>query len=172
MFRKVSIRAVKRVYIEYSGDKAELSPKDIFDIAEGIMPGNRDAAIKAFEELGESAGDAIAEAITVVDGIIVVGGGLTGASKYIIPAIVKELNSNIGLMTGERFGRIQMKVFNLDDNTQFDEFIKDRSTKVSIPGTNRMVDYDPVKRTGVITSRQGTNFSTAMGAYLYALNKL
>ena len=167
----VSIRAVKRVYKECSGDKTELTPKDIFDIAEGIMPGNRDAAIKSFEELGESAGDAIAAAITIVDGIIVVGGGLSGASKYIIPAIVNELNSSSGLMTGERFGRLQMKVYNLDDNQQFEEFIKNKSSKVTIPGTNRTVDYDPFKSIGIMTSRQGTNYSTAMGAYLYALNQ-
>ena len=168
----VSIRAVKRVYKELSGDKAELTPKDIFDIAEGTSPGDRDAAIKAFEELGESAGDAISAAITIVDGIIAVGGGLSGAAKYILPAMVKEMNSSIGMMTGESFNRLQMKVFNLDDDTQFEEFIKSRSSKVAIPGTDRTIDYDPMKRIGVMTSKQGTNRSISTGAYMYALNQL
>lgn len=168
----VSIRAVKRVYAEYSGDKTALTPKDIFDIAEGNMSGDRNAAIKSFEELGEIAGDAIAAAITIVDGIIVIGGGLSGASKYIIPALVKELSGTTGMMTGEHFNRLQMKVFNLDDEPQMQEFTQSRNTKINIPGTNRTVDYDPLKRIGVITSKQGTSHSVAMGAYMYALNQL
>lgn len=167
-----SIRAVKRVYAEYSGDKTGLSPKDIFDIAEGNMPGDQNAAIKSFEELGEVAGDAIAAAITIVDGLIVIGGGLSGASKYIVPAMVKELNSTTGMMTGECFNRLQMKVFNLDDNTQFKEFTQSQATKIAIPGTSRTMDYDPLKRIGVITSKQGASYSIAMGAYMYALNQL
>ena len=70
----VSIRAVKRVYQEHSGDTSDLTPKDIFDIAEGCRPGNRQAAITAFEELGEMAGEAIASAVTLIDGLVVIGG--------------------------------------------------------------------------------------------------
>ena len=168
----VSIRAVKRVYREFSGEETGWSPQEIFEIAEGNRPGDRNAAIKSFEELGEMAGDAIAAAITIVDGLIVIGGGLSGASKYIVPALVRELNSATGMMTGERFSRLQMNVFNLDDQAQFDEFIRSRATKVKIPGTNRTTDYDPMKRIGVITSKRGTSHSIAMGAYLYALNRL
>jgi glucokinase len=168
----VSIRAVQRVYQEYSGDKTGLSPRDIFEIAEGNRSGDREAAVKSFEELGEVAGDAVAAAITIVDGIVVIGGGLSGASKYIVPALVNELNGTTGMMTGERFGRLQMKAFNLDDRVRFDEFTGNRVAKITIPGTDRTVDYDPLKRIGVITSRQGTNYSVAMGAYLYALNQL
>ena len=76
----VSIRAVMRVYAERSGDTGAHTPKEIFEIAEGICPGNREAAITAFSELGELAGDALASAITLIDGIIVIGGGLSGLS--------------------------------------------------------------------------------------------
>lgn len=168
----VSIRAVKRVYAEQSGDATDLSPKDIFDIAEGIAPGNRQAAIHAFTELGELAGDAIASAITIVDGIVVVGGGLAGAGKYILPALVNELNETIALGNGERVGRIQMKAFNLDDASQSATFLRGEHVKIPVPGTERMVDYDPLKRIGVLASRQGTSRSVAQGAYVYALNHL
>ena len=96
-----------RVYAERSGDTGAHTPKEIFEIAEGICPGNREAAITAFSELGELAGDALASAITLIDGIIVIGGGLSGASKYILPALLKELNSSTGMMDGSRFGRLQ-----------------------------------------------------------------
>ena len=54
----VSIRAIKRVYKEYSNDATELTPKDIYEIAEGVRPGDLSAARRSFEELGAMAGDA------------------------------------------------------------------------------------------------------------------
>lgn len=168
----VSIRAVKRVYAAHSGDTSALTPKDIFDIAEGLRQGSRDAAIRSFAELGEMAGDAIASAITLIDGIVVIGGGLAGASKYILPSLLAELNSSLGMMDGSLFSRLQMKAFNLEDEDQFTAFAKGEAVKVAIPGTDRLIDYDPFKRFGVMVSKQGTSRSVAMGAYVYALNHL
>lgn len=75
----VSIRAVKRVYGDLSGqNSASLSPKDIYDIAEGIKEGNRHAAITSFNELGMMAGAAVASMLNVVDGLVVIGGGVAG----------------------------------------------------------------------------------------------
>jgi glucokinase len=168
----VSIRAVKRVYRERSGDTREQTPEDVYHIAEGNRPGHREAAIASFAELGEIAGDAIASAITLIDGVIVIGGGLAHASKYIFPALLNELNSPTGMIDGNRFPRLQMKAFNLDDETQFAEFAKGSPTPITIPETSRQVSYDPFKRTGIIKSRQGTSRSIAVGAYAFALNHI
>jgi glucokinase len=168
----ISVRAVKRVYKEYSDDDTELEPADIFSIAEGRRDGNREGAIAAFVELGEMAGDAIASAVTLIDGLVVIGGGLAGASSYILPALLKELNSSLYMMDGNRFGRIQMKAYNLENEDEFQLFARGESVKIPVPGTNRMVTYDPQKRIGVAVSKQGANRSIAMGAYMYALNQL
>ena len=168
----VSIRAVIRVYQERSGDVTPYTPKEIFDIAEGLIPGNKEAAIAAFEELGEMAGDAIASAVTLIDGLVVIGGGLSGASKYIMPALLKEMQSETGMMDGTRFGRLQKKIYNLDEDKSFAEFTLGETVKIAVPGTDLKVSYDPSKRTGVIISKQGANRSIAMGAYVYALNHL
>ncbi len=168
----VSIRAVKRVYAEYSGDVSELTPKEIFDIAEGKRPGNRVAALKAFEELGEMAGDAIASAITLIDGIVVLGGGLSGAADYILPSLLREMNSSLSMMNGCSFGRLQMKTFNLDNPDEFICFAKGEAVEIKIPGYGGKVVYDSFKRIGVAVSKQGANRSIAMGAYVYALNHL
>jgi len=168
----VSIRAIKRVYQELSGDTTQLSPKDIFDIAEGTRFGNQEAACKSFAELGEMAGDALASAVTLIDGIIAVGGGLSGASKYIIPALIEEMNSSLSMFDGRQFSRLQMKVFNLDNETSFNEFIQVKSHEVVVPGSELKIPYDPIKRIGVMTSKQGTCRSIALGAYVYALSKL
>lgn len=168
----VSIRAVQRVYKEHSGDNSALTPKDIFEIAEGLRPGNREAARTSFSELGEMAGDALAQAITLIDGIIVIGGGLSGAAKYILPAMLKELNSPTGMMDGSVFPRLQARAFNLDNEAEFACFARGEAVKVCIPGTDRMIDYDPFKRIGVTISKQGTNRSIALGAYVYALQMI
>ncbi|MDR2119053.1 MAG: ROK family protein [Tannerellaceae bacterium] len=168
----VSIRAVKRVYAELSGDGTARSPKDVFRIAEGILPGNREAAVRSFAELGQMAGDALAAAVTIVDAPIVIGGGLSGAGKYILPALLAEMNSHTGMMDGSRFGRLQMKVFNLDDEAELHRFTSRHTAQAVIPGAGRTVPYDGLKRIGVTICRRDTSRSIAMGAYLYALNHL
>jgi glucokinase len=84
----VSIRAIRRVYAEKAGIAFPTAPepRDIFEIAKGTRPGSREAALEAFRRMGEAAGDALASAITLVDGLVVIGGGLTGAASKAIPA--------------------------------------------------------------------------------------
>lgn len=168
----VSIRAVKYIYKELSGDMDEWEPKDIFAIAEGEKPGNREAAITAFTELGEMAGDTIATAVTLIDGIVVIGGGLSRACKYILPSLLKEMNSSLSMRDGNTFPRLQMRAFNLDNADEFKEFACGNAVEITVPGTHRRVTYDPLKRIGVITSKQGTSRSVSLGAYAYALNHL
>lgn len=168
----VSIRAIKRVYAELSDDQSELTPKDIFEIAQGVRQGNKEAAIRSFQELGEMAGDAIASAITLVDGLVVIGGGLAGASQFILPSLIKELNSTTGMMDGASFGRLQMKAYLLDNEASFVEFARGESSEIKVPLSTQTVNYDPMKRIGVMVSTLGASKAVAMGAYIFALNKL
>lgn len=168
----VSIRSVQRVYAELSGDPSDLTPKEIFDIAEGHISGNKQAAIQAFAELGEVAGDIIATAITLIDGLIVIGGGLSGACKYILPALMKELKAQTGLLNGTRFQRLLVDVYNLDDDAEMNEFVKSSSTLVCVPGTDRKVVYDTTRRIGIALSHNGTSRSISLGAYWFAINEL
>ena len=167
----VSIRAVKRVYAERSGDKRELTPKDICMIADGAAEGDSAAARAAFEEMGEIAGDAIASALTIVDGIVVIGGGLTGASKYFMPRLVAELNSTLGIHE-TLTDRMQMKAYNLEDPVQLADFCQGDPRMITVPGTLKQVPYDPKRRIGVMISRNGASRSIALGAYVYALRHL
>lgn len=168
----VSIRAIKRVYRDLSGDNVELTPKDIFDIAEGEKQGNQQAAVNAFEELGKVAGFTIAESLNIVDGIVVLGGGIAKAHKYILLAMVSEMRGTRRMMNGSVFPRLQMRVYNLTNDTEKNEFLKDESVLVSIPGSDKEVKYNTGKKTGVIISNLGTNKAVALGAYAYALRML
>lgn len=169
----VSIRAVKRVYGELCGNPDHgLEPKDIFEVAEGLREGDAEAARQAFSELGEVAGEAMATGVTLTDGLIVIGGGITAAHKYFMPSLLKALRSRISTMAGDEIDRVQMKVYNLDDEEEFAQFTKGSQRKLKIYGSEIEVNYDPQKRIGVAISRIGANMATAMGAYMFALDQL
>ena len=86
----VAIHALKREYAKNSGDTDHnLEPKDMFDIAEGTREGNREAVLKTFEDYGEIAGDAMATAATLIDGLISSAAELPQPRKYIMPALLK-----------------------------------------------------------------------------------
>ena len=168
----VSIRAVKRVYKELSGDNSELTPKDIYDIAEGEKKGDQQAAIDAFEALGRVAGFTIAESLNIVDGIVVLGGGISKAYKYILPAMINEMHGTRSMISGSIFPRLQMKVYNLMNDTEKNIFLKDESRLIQISGTDKKIKYNTEKKTGVIVSKIGASKAIALGAYNYALNHL
>ncbi|GCB36908.1 ROK family protein [Bacteroides faecalis] len=169
----VSIRAVRRVYQEISGeDASSLTPKDIFDIAEGTKEGNQQAAINSFYELGEMAGHAIIQALNIVDGIVVIGGGIAGAAKYILPSMMKEMQRQIHTFTGASFSCLQMEVFNLTEEEDRKNFLKEKNTIVNIPFSKRQVIYANHKKVGIAVSSLGTNKAVALGAYNFALSQL
>ena len=168
----IAIRAVKRVYRELSGDDRELEPKDIYNIAEGILEGNAEAAKEAFATQGRVAGDAMATAVTLMDGVIVIGGGLAGASKYFMPALLEEMRSKIKTMSGDSLNRVQMNVYNLDNKTEFEQFARGNSTKIKVYGSDKYVTYDPEKRVGITISDIGASNAVSLGAYLYAIDNI
>jgi glucokinase len=169
----VSIRAVKYFYSEFSGQNSDdLSPKDIFDIAKGNKDGNAEAASKAFASVGEIIGDVVAHLITTLDGIVVIGGGLAGASELIFPAMLKEINSDFLLPDGEPMERLVQKVVNLDNEEGMNAIINQKTIDVKVPGSEKTVKYNPEALLGVGVSRIGASKAIALGAYAYALSAL
>jgi glucokinase len=170
----VSIRSVQRFYaeqaqIEYPN---ELEPKDIYEIATGTREGNQEAAKKAYELTGRALGDAVANVLTFTDGIAVIGGGITGARDLYMPAVMEELNSRFDPSDDRSMPRLVQKVFNLDQEEDRDKFFRDYSKTLSIPGTDRSIDYDPVPRLAIATSSRGASESIALGAYAFALQQI
>lgn len=169
----VAVRAVKRVYAEESGViDHNLEPKDICEIADGQREGYVLAAKKAFSELGRVAGNAMAIAASLTDAIIVIGGGITAARRHFMPSLLKEMRSAIHTIDGTPVNRVQSYVFDLDDEDEFRRFACGESRKIRVYGTDRYVDYDPMKRIGVMTSKLGASNAISIGAYAFALNQL
>jgi glucokinase len=169
-----SIRAVRRVYAAQAviASEAAPEPKDIFKIGTGNSPGNQQAAREAFRQLGEAAGDAMAQALTLVDGLAVIGGGVAGAWPLFLPALVAELNSTYSDAGGNRFRRLTAKAFNLEDPVELETFLRGDTREIDVPGTNDKVLYDSLQRIGVGMSRLGTSEAVAIGACAFALQKL
>jgi len=183
----VSAHGVRRVYAREAGVTIEEapSPKEIFEIATGTAAGDRGgsggaaggagdaaAARSAFEELAIVAGDALAGAVTLVDGLVVIGGGLAGAHSLFLPRLVEEMNRPFGRVSGPDLGRMEVRAFNLEDESELAEFVAGDSREITVPRSRRKIIYDPTKRIGVGATRLGTTKAVAIGAYALALSKI
>ncbi|HLX06469.1 MAG TPA: ROK family protein [Thermoanaerobaculia bacterium] len=169
-----SLRAVRRTYAQTAGLPlaAAPEPKTIDAIARGQAPGDAAAAREAFRRLGEVAGDAIANALTLLDGLVVVGGGLAAAAPHFLPALVGQLNGRLKRLGGADVPRLELTAWNLEDEAERRAFLAGNTTTLAVPGSARRVLHDPLKRTGVGLSRLGTSHAVALGAYAFALAAL
>ena len=114
----------------------------------------------------------MAHALTLVDGLGVIGGGISGASPLFLPALVGELNGTYVNHKGKKFRRLASVAFNLEDPAELKTFIKGETRTITVPGSKKKVQYDPLQRIGVGMSRLGTSEAVAIGAYAFALRKL
>ena len=170
----VSIRGVRRVYANYANisfDQAP-EPREIYQIARGEKPGDAMAAMKAFDEMAVVAGNAIADALTLIDGLVVIGGGLSGAWPVFLDRLVEEMNQAFATFNGKTTDRLEIKVYNLEDTNDRKKFIKGNYREIKVPFSDRTIVYDSEQRSGVGITRLGTSRAVALGAYNYALHTL
>lgn len=168
------IRGVRRFYAEKAGIPLDQSPEPrvICAIGLGEQPGDKAAALAAFRQLGEVVGDAMGQALTIVDGLAVVGGGLSGAWPLFSPALMAELNSSYASASGNPVRRLIPEAFNLENAEELRKFLQPTIRTIAVPGSARTANYDGFPRIGVGLSRLGTSAAVAIGAYAFALRKL
>lgn len=170
----VSIRGVKRVYARETGLPMEEVPEpfDIYEIAMGRKMGDKAAALAAWDELAVVLADAIANAVTLTDGLVVIGGGLSGAWPVFMNRLVSLLNEPFVDFNKNKVSRLEVDAYNLQNDTDMIRFTEKTGTMVRVPFSNKEVWYDPVKKIGVGVTRLGTSSAVAIGAYAYALHEL
>jgi len=170
----VSTRALQRVYAQASGQpfSGRITPKDIFEIATGKLPGNKEAAIEAYRQFGEALGSSIANILTLIDGIVVIGGGITGAWQLFAPAMFSEINRPYKRWDGTPAKRLDVMAYNLEDESIFNEFAMGNIRELKVPYSNRIVTYDERARVGIGLSKLGASRAIALGAYAFALQQL
>lgn len=169
-----SIRGVQRIYAEQARIKIGNSPtpKEIYEIAIGKIEGNKEAAIEAYNQMAQVVGDAISNAVNLLDGLVVIGGGLAGASSLFMPFLIDEMKGSFSKPDGSRKKRLIAEIYNLEDDNDLRKFTKNETKEIKVYGTEKMVSYNPSKKIGVGVSKLGTSNAISIGAYAFALHKL
>lgn len=170
----VSIRGLKRVYAEIARMPIEEAPEPdvLASIARNQQKGHSAAARESYRRFGEALGDGIANALTLVDGLVVLGGGISAAHDLFMPAVMQELNAQYQLREGGRAPRTVVRAFNLEDETERRSFLAHKPRDVAVPRSDKHVSYDPMKRTGLMVSKMGTARAVAIGAYDVAVAEM
>ena len=65
-----------------------------------------------------------------------------------------------------------VRAFNLEDPEGRACFVRGEMREIEVPGSQKRLAYDPVKRVGVGLSRLGASRAVAVGAYAFALDAL
>jgi glucokinase len=165
---------MKKEYARLVGipEKESPEPREMEDIALGKIPGNSNAALEVYSLLGETAGDAAASAISLIDGLVVIGGGISKSGPLFMNTFMQELNGTIDHVSDKKLPRLLVKAYNLDKPDELEPFLAGVPRGIEIPRFGGSIDYDPLKRTGVGLSRLGTGKAACIGASVFALTML
>ena len=172
------IRAVRGSYAQSMGITIDdsPSPQEIAALAteatDDEKTASQSAALNAYRELGEVVGDALANASTLIDGLIVIGGGISNAHQVFMKPLIDEMHSSLAAYDGDQVHRIVQKVFNLESPEEQKLFAAGATKTITVPGSDRTISYDPMKRIGIGVSTLGTSRAVSIGAYAFALNKI
>jgi glucokinase len=170
----VSTRAIQRVYAEESGTRfnPDLLPYDIYRIAKGEIRGNKEAALISYKQFGKSLGASICNIVSIIDGLVVLGGGITKGWDLFGLYTMTEINKSYVDHTGSPHNRLSYRLFDLTQNDHILEFARGSKKTIKIPGSGKEIEYDAMPRTGVTLSKLGTSRSIMLGAYDFAISKL
>jgi len=170
----LSIRGIKLLYSGFAKCMPENTPEpvEIYRIAKGKRKGNKEAAINAWEYFGRVLGEAIANSVTLTDSLVVIGGGLSGASDLFLPKAVESLNRKFTKQNGGSVQRLETFAYNLHNPPCLNDFLMNKSKKIKVPFTDELIEYSPIKKIGIGVSILGTSEAVAKGAWEFALQKL
>lgn len=170
----LSIRGIQQLFAEESACTMENTPApfDIFKIGSGIKKGDKESAIRAWSRFGEVLGEVMANAITLVDGLIVIGGGLSGAYPLFLPPAIASMNRQFHKKGGGSFPRLEVTAFNTEEEEQLLAFARSEVVAVKVPFSAEEIPYSPDKKVGVGISRLGTSEAVSIGAYAFAARQL
>ncbi|MFY0624650.1 MAG: ROK family protein [Reichenbachiella sp.] len=170
----ISTRAIQRVYAEESdiAFDSKIFPGDIYNIAKGKDKGNKEAALSAFKQFGTSLGSTICNIVSIIDGLVVIGGGITKGWDLFGSHTLREINKSYRDHTGKMHDRLSYRFFDLTREEYLLEFTKGSEKKMAIPGSGKELVYDTMPRTGITLSQIGASQSIMLGAYDFAVSKL
>jgi glucokinase len=170
----ISISALKRMYAEQIAMDPSNAPEpfEIYRIAKGEAEGVEEAAKEAFLRYGEVLGDAVATMVTLIDGLVVIGGGIAGAYSLFSGAMLDQFNSSFDLLNGKRTSRLIQKMYDLESDWSLKQFLENEGKEIELYSGSKSVPYFEEKKSAVGLSRLGTSQAITLGAYYYAIREL
>lgn len=131
----ISIRGIRRVYAREANIPFEHAPEpfDVYEIAMGRKDGNKMAALTAWDELAIVLSDVVANAVTLIDGLVVIGGGLSGAWPIFMPKLIAQLNEPFVDLNNHRVSRMEISAYNLQNETEMIRFTEKTGKMVKVP---------------------------------------
>ena len=170
----LSIQGLKDLFAKKAGmDISNIpEPAEIFRIGTGEIEGDKCAAEDAWSTFGAVLADALANALTLIDGIAVIGGGLSGAYHLFLPKTIEMMNRTFTRSDGRKFPRMEVAAYNLEDENSRQQFLNYQKKMIRVPFSDETIPYYEEKKTGVGISRLGTSDAVALGAYAFAAEKL
>ena len=169
----ISTRAIQRVYAKKANIKLDprLMPKHIYEIARSNTGKNKEAALYSFNQFGEALGFVLADILNLIDGLVVIGGGISNAWELFSPAMFESIQRKHQLSNGNTVGRTTIQVFNIENEQEKQSFLKGAISEVQVSAENTIA-YDTMSRTAVIRSTNGASKSISIGAYHFAISQL
>ena len=112
----------------------------------------------------------MAQALTLIDGLAVIGGGISGAHPLLQPLV--DASNGVYERSGDPLQRLIPRAFNLEDAAQRDAFLKSKCASSLFP--------EPAARSPGIRCREprwafpasAPARAVAIGAYAFALSQL
>jgi glucokinase len=170
----VSIRGLKRLYADRKRIPISQTPEpvELYQQACQKSHPDRDLIIESFNDFGRVVGEALAVAVTLVDGLVVIGGGLSNAADLFLSTVVETMNAKIKTPDNRVAQRLEIKCYNLQDDKDRERFLTPFSKTVKIPFSDKEFSFDDHPRIGVGVTKLGTSQAIAVGAYAFALSQL
>lgn len=164
--------AIQRLYRELSGHKGEINPFEVYQIAKEQRPGDKTAALESFRVMGEAIGEALANALSLLDCPVVIGGGLSNAVDLFGPQMMKTLRKEYDTNSGDKLHRLCVSPYLLTDESEKVDFFSLEEKIITVPNSDRKLSYNEKKAIPIMLSTIGANRAISLGAVSYAYTKL
>ncbi len=170
----VSDRGIKRIFRESGGIITDESAgvEEIASHARNPFSEFHEQAKNAFALFAKAAADALADALCIIDGTVVIGGGISNAYDIFLGQIVKEMNKPFDSVHGGKIPRTEVRVFNLENREEREKYLEGKIIQMPIPGTSKNRTVDLFRGAGIGVTKIGTGKASALGACVFALEKL
>ena len=100
--------------------------------------------------------------------LIVIGGGLSGASKLFMPKVIEAMNGKFKRENGQTYQRLETFAYNFENPECYSDFMQNEDIEIVVPNSDKIVSYSPIKKVGIGVSKLGTSQAVAIGAYSFA----